>query len=234
MLHLHLHVASILWLAFLYTSLGASHTDTIEETLDVIDGLTVVYDPPDGFFSSTFLGVFVRAFDKDGNSLPDARIYYEVEIDGITAIIEPDFSSQYATYDTPVIELATPFKGLRERPLWMVAVIMDENSGAFIGRSEVYKLQYIVEGTDREWSYAFLVPGVDSGGYFMRMRIEQPSNARASVSSSQEFADYNSKEGMGGMGPYDEQLVPLYLPTVDPTLIGFEGGFSVNTTNGQP
>jgi hypothetical protein len=49
------------------------------------------------------------------------------------------------------------------------------------------------------------------------------SQARAQLAGGQEFADFNTTLGIG---TYQEQLRLIHLPTIDPDLIGFEGGFS--------
>lgn len=49
------------------------------------------------------------------------------------------------------------------------------------------------------------------------------SKARAQLATSQEFADFNTTLGIG---TYSDQLQLIHLPSIDPDLIGFEGGFS--------
>lgn len=48
------------------------------------------------------------------------------------------------------------------------------------------------------------------------------ATARAQASGSQEFADYFSKYGYG---TYKDQVQQLHLPSLDPDLDGFEGGY---------
>lgn len=72
-------------------------------------------------------------------------------------------------------------------------------------------------------SYGFLVPGVNGGGYFVRITLEMESKARAQLAGGQEFADFNTTLGIG---TYQNQLRLIHLPSIDPDLIGFEGGFS--------
>eukprot|EP00604_Paraphysomonas_vestita_P001611 CAMPEP_0174822304 /NCGR_PEP_ID=MMETSP1107-20130205/14895_1 /TAXON_ID=36770 /ORGANISM="Paraphysomonas vestita, Strain GFlagA" /LENGTH=466 /DNA_ID=CAMNT_0016040871 /DNA_START=484 /DNA_END=1884 /DNA_ORIENTATION=- len=55
------------------------------------------------------------------------------------------------------------------------------------------------------------------------------SKARAQLATSQEFADFNTTLGIG---TYSDQLQLIHLPSIDPDLIGFEGGFSMNTSSG--
>ena len=78
-------------------------------------------------------------------------------------------------------------------------------------------------------SYGFLVPGVETAGYFTRMGIEESAAARAQLAGGQEFADFGTELGIG---TYANQLRLLHLPSIDSDLNGFEGGFSGNT-NGK-
>jgi hypothetical protein len=54
------------------------------------------------------------------------------------------------------------------------------------------------------------------------MTIESSAAARAQLAGGQEFADFNTSLGIG---TYADQMRLLHLPTIDPDLIGFEGGF---------
>ncbi len=68
-------------------------------------------------------------------------------------------------------------------------------------RSKQHNLHYYVEGSNRPSSYAFLVPGVQSGGYFVGIGIEMNATARAQSSGTnaaiggQEFADFFANLG---------------------------------------
>jgi hypothetical protein len=127
------------------------------------------------------------------------------------------------TYDTPYIQLDTPFKAKRGRVLTVVAVVMDETG---VHRSHQYQLQYNVEGAARKDSFGFLVPGIESSGYFVRYGIEIKAKARAQVAGGQEFADFNTYLGIGTYSGVDqEQIKALNLLLIDPDLQGFEGGF---------
>lgn len=185
----------------------------VDSALEVT--ITLAHDPPNFHSSITVLGVFVRSSD------PDARIYYDDSGN------PPTLDSPYCTYDSPHIELRTLFKGSRVRNIAIVAVSYEGPTP--IGRSEQYELEYYVEGGSRPYGYGFLIPGVQSGGYFVKFRIEQPASARAQVAGSQEFADFFNTLGIG---PFDVQLEPLKLTDLDPELSGFEGGFAYNVTNG--
>ena len=181
--------------------------------------LELFYDPPNNHQTVTVLGVFVRVFSD-----PDARIYYNENFDSDPRT--PNMNDPYCTWDSAIIELNTPFKGSRIRNITIIAVAME--AGIITSRSEAIQLTYFVEGSDRPYGWGFLVPGVQSNGYFVKMRIEQPASARAQVAGSQEFADFFNELGYG---PYDAQLQVLNLKGIDPGLNGFEGGFSYNITN---
>ncbi len=73
------------------------------------------------------------------------------------------------------------------------------------------------------FSFGFFVPGLHGGGYFARVGLEMESKARAQLAGGQEFADFNTTLGIG---TYQDQLRLIHLPSIDPDLIGFEGGFA--------
>lgn len=182
----------------------------IVQNPDIINSTTLILyvDPPSGHNSPSAMSAFIRANDKN------ALVYYDE--DGKP----PTLESPFMTYDTPYIQLDTPFKASRNRTLAVIAVVMDETG---VYRSEQIILQYFVEGAARPFSYGFLVPGIESGGYFIRFAMEVAATARAQVAGGQEFADFFTELGIG---PYDQrQIVPLDLLSFDSELQGFEGGF---------
>ena len=210
MMLLKLSVVSVFYVAlflavFVLTTKG--NGDIISSiTLD--PELILYVDPPDGHSSPAALGVFARAND------PTALVYYD-EFGK-----NPFLNSTFLTYSTPYIQLDTPFKASRNRTLSVVAVMTDETGAKT--RSEQYILHYFVEGTARPSSYGFLVPGTESGGYFVRFGIEIAATARAQVAGGQEFADFFTNLGIG---TYATQISALHLISLDPDLQGFEGGF---------
>jgi len=177
--------------------------------------LILYIDPPSGHSSPSAMAVFARASD------PSARIYYD-EL-GRDLFL----NGSYLTHNTPYIQLATLFQGSRNRSLSVVAVVTDE-TGTY--RSEFYRLQFFVEGADRPNSFGFLVPGIESGGMFVKFGIEIKATARAQVAGGQEFSDFFTNLGIG---TYSTQIAALNLTALDPDLQGFEGGFPVNTSDGS-
>lgn len=189
------------------------------EDVELSTELELKFDPPYGHSSATALGVFVWASD------PNARIYYEAEQD--FTFIDPTLNSSFATLAEPYIQLDTPFKASRNRTLTIVAVVVTEEG---IFRSEQHQIRYFVEAAERPFSYGFLIPGIESSGYFVQFGMEIEASARAQVAGGQEFADFFSELGLG---TYENQIQALDLTAIDPELIGFEGGFPVNTTTVQ-
>jgi hypothetical protein len=165
--------------------------------------------PEDGTFSPTALAAFVRSDSTK------AKIYYTIDGDS------PTLKSSWLTYDSPYLHIETPFYSGRRRKVTAVAVEIGLDGSYY--RSEEVTYYYLVEGSDRPGAYGFLVPGVESSGYFLRVALEVEAAARAQVSGSQEFADFNTTLGLG---PYSSQIRALHLPSIDPDLTGFEGGFS--------
>lgn len=181
--------------------------------------LKLYIDPPSGSFSPTALAVFARGSD------PSSIVHYELDIAGVCN--DPTHSSSSITYDSPYIELDTLFKGSRTRIFKVVATL----SNAYgIFRSEQYEYTYYVEAAARPHSYGFLIPSIESSGYFVRFRIEVPATARAQTSGGQEFADYFTNLGVGtyasNVNAQYPQIKALNLLSIDSDLQGFEGGFS--------
>lgn len=173
------------------------------------DSSLILYiDPPSGSSCPTALGVFARA-----NNL-DAVIYYDA-LGGI-----PSLNSSSITYNSPYIQIDTPFGYSRNRTLTLIAVYTDEYGDQY--RSDQFVMYYYIEGAARPNSYGFLIPGLESGGYFMRFAIEVTATERAQTASSQEFADFYTNLGIG---TYASQVQALDLLSLDPDLTGFEGGF---------
>lgn len=194
----------VLWCSLCY-GVAISNSSSIRTDPELI----LYIDPPNGHSSPAALGVFVRAND------PDAIIYWE-EL-GDSPSLD---STNPLTYNTPYIQLDTPFKASRNRTLKVIAVVTDEEGA--LTRSEEITMNYFVEGTARPYSYGFLVPGIESGGYFLRYGIEIAATARAQVAGGQEFADFFTNLGIG---TYSTQIKTLDLLSIDPELTGFEGGF---------
>jgi hypothetical protein len=187
-------------------------------TLDPL--LTIQYDPPIEAYYTTAIGLYVRAND------PEAIIFYE--FDGFN----PTFQSNIATFDSPYIQvesITVPSNEIppRNRTVTIVAV---SKINQFIIRSEQYVLKYFIESGARPRSSGFLVPGVESGGFFVKLLLEEKSALRAVAASRQEFADFSTPLGVG---TYLQQVIALPLNRLDPDLAGFVGGFAVNTSDGN-
>jgi hypothetical protein len=186
---------------------------TIEDTLPLLPELNVYYDPPNGTDCPTALGIYAWTH------FPTALIYYDL------TGASPTLNSTFVTQESPYFTVVTPFKGLRGRMIAMIAVYTDLQGVTY--RSKLYKLHYNVESSSRPNSYAYLVPGVESGGYFVQIRLEEVAAARPQSSTTQEFADFFAELGIG---TYSSQVSPLKLTDIDSELLGFEGGFPYNVS----
>jgi hypothetical protein len=170
--------------------------------------IKIFYDPPNHHVSPTALAVFVRS------NLRNSKIYYD------TTGHSPTLNSSYATYNQPYIQLTTAFRASRNNTLIILAV-NERAEGIF--RSNPIVLHYFVESAARPYSFGFLVPGLESGGYFIKFGLEMTAIARAQVVGQQEFANFSSNLGKG---TYLNQITALDLLSLDADLKGFEGGFS--------
>lgn len=206
-------VISLLSLYTIFVSAALDvNTIPIKDRTDVIDAdasdLFLYIDPPNGHSSPAVLGVFIRAND------PDAIVYFEELGD------DPTVLSPTLTYNTPYVQLDTPFRASRNRTLVVIALLEDEDGVWY--RSAQTTMKYFVEGTARPDSFGFLVPGIESGGFFIRYGIEMVATARAQVAGGQEFSDFFTNLSIG---TYDKQVNALDLLEIDEELQGFEGGF---------
>ena len=190
-----------------------------DSDIQLDSSVELTYDPPNNASVPHALGVYVFCGNEDG------RIYYETE-DG-SSPVDPTTSSDYATRSAPYIHMDSPFGSTRNRILSIVCVwTIDEE----VFRSEQHTLYYIVEAGARPKAFGFLVPGIESDGYFLKFVIEQKAAARAQVAGGQEFSDFYTELGVG---TYEGQFIPMRLSDLMPELAGFEGGYSVNCTNGK-
>jgi hypothetical protein len=168
------------------------------------------YDPPEGHFSPKALGMFVWSNYKG------VKFYFD-EFGGL-----PTLNSSYASESRPYIQLTTPFKASRNRSITVVGVLADwKNPGNYF-RSKQVTVKYFVEAAARPYSYGYLIPGIESGGYFLQFQLEVAATARAQPAGDQEFADFNTNLGVG---TYSTQIQALDLLRIDKDLTGFEGGF---------
>lgn len=214
-------LSSNTYLAIGSTYNGTESTIANTSSIQFNSDLTLQFDPPSGAFYPTFIGLFVRASD------PDAVIFFSTHG-------EPDFSSPVATFDSPYIELGStastslvqPTK-LRNRTISIIAV--SSRNGLFI-KSNTQVLNYMIESDARQSSSGFFVPGIESGGYFIKVKIEEKSAQRALAQSRQDFANFTAPLGVG---TYISQIAALNLQELDPELTGFSGGFAANTSDGR-
>lgn len=191
----------------------------ISEQEDIIftPNHSVMYDPPNGTFTAHAMFLYVFS------NTPSMRFYYDL-LGG-----SPTLSSDYVESDTPYIQVKVPFLGTSDRHVVVVGVIQDEEGQLY--RTEQFNLTYIVESYERPFSYGHFIPGVESNGYFLQIGMEMVASARAQAAEKQEFADFNTRLGLG---TYETQINTIHLPTIDDDLIGFEGGFAYNITkNGE-
>lgn len=195
---------------------GVLVKDSLPDVTTLNQDLTIFIDPPEGHSSPAALGVFVRPSD------PDAIVYYDEQGD------DPELSGDNAlTYNSPYLQLDTPFKASRNRTISFIArlKITTEVLGVNVITYEISEKvirHFFVEGSARALSYGHLVPGVESGGYFVSFGLEMAATARAQVAGGQEFADFNTTLGIG---TYLHQVEALNLTGIDRDLTGFEGGF---------
>lgn len=167
------------------------------------------------FIASSALSLYARASDET------ARVYYS------TTGLPPTFSSPHLTHDTPYLHLDDA------PPLYLVAFssFTDVFGETHVARSKQLKVVFHAEAKERPASYGYLVPGVESGGFFVGIRLEMNFSAiRGQRPEGQEFAEYYSHLGKG---PYKDQLNVLQLTAVDGELQGFEGGVFVNGSDGR-
>lgn len=165
------------------------------------------------YVAPTALAVYARPTDNN------ARVYYT--IDGS----DPTFESPYVMFNTPYIHL-TNGSFLQ---LIAFSSMIDVYGHSHFARSRLYQIRYHAEASKRPDGYGYLVPGIETSGYFVGLRLEMNFSAiRAQKPKGQEFAEYYSYLGKG---PYKNQLTLLPLLETDPDLTGFEGGYFINSSS---
>lgn len=189
------------------------YSKSIAAGITIDSTLSLQYDPPNGSTSVTGLAVYVWS-----NNL-NARIYYTNDS------TSPSLNSSYVDASAPYIQVTSPYKETRNRTLIIVAVVYNGKGG--YTRSHEYQLRYYVESSSRPNSYGYLIPGVDSNGYFVQFGIEVAASARPQSAANQEFSDFYTNLGVG---TYSTQIQALHLPSIDSDLCGFEGGFTYNSS----
>jgi hypothetical protein len=191
--------------------LASSSSSPIEENSDYTysSELTIFFDPPNGTSSPTALGVYVWT------NQPTAVVYYD------DLANSPTFNSSQLTTTSPYFMLTTQFKGSRLRVALLIATFTDPKGNQY--RSNVVTLHYYVESSSRPNSYGYFIPGIESNGYFIQVKLEESAAARPQSSTTQEFADFFSSLGVG---TYTSQIEYIRLTDIDPDLQGFEGGFT--------
>lgn len=135
---------------------------------------------------------------------------------------EPSLESPTLLWDKPYVHVYSGFDNQVNKTLTFIAVF-ENNEGVLPSRSYRQAYDFGVEGGDRTDSFAFLVPGIESKGNFIRVTLEVAAAARAQSAGSQEFANFYSPLGVG---TYPEQVQKISLPDLYFELDGFEGGFS--------
>jgi hypothetical protein len=111
--------------------------------------LELYIDPPDGFSSSTALGVFMRCISSKGDSA-NTKVYYTIDGD------EPTRVSSYTTYEFPYVHIDTPFRVGRSRVFQAICTERSIDGNTY--RSELITRHYTVEGASRPQRYRHPVP----------------------------------------------------------------------------
>jgi len=201
-----------------YSACGSGSNAAAIINLSIVSydsAMKLFYDPPMGHVSPTALGVFVWS------NYQGVTFYYD-NSGGL-----PTLNSSYASSSKPYIQLTTAFKASRNNSITVVGILEDSNNPGNYFRTSQYTLKYFVESSARPYSYGYLIPGIESGGFFLQFEMEVAATARAQPAGDQEFADFNTNLGVG---TYSTQIQALNLLQIDPDLTGFEGGFPYNTS----
>lgn len=106
--------------------------------------LELLIDPPEGYFSHTALGVFMRCISSRGDS-HNTRVYYTIDGD------EPSRGSPFTTYQHPYVHIDTPFRVGRSRVFQAICTERSVDGNTY--RSELITRHYTVEGDIRPERY---------------------------------------------------------------------------------
>ncbi len=122
------------------TTVAYSWLNKTQSLLSLAYPLQLYIDPPEGHFSPTALGVFMRCISPKGESA-NARVYYTLDD------TEPTKFSTYTTYDHPYVHVDTPFKVGRARKIRAICTEKAIDGNTY--RSELITRHYIIEGSSR-------------------------------------------------------------------------------------
>jgi hypothetical protein len=125
--------------------------NTTQSLLSEAFRLDLYIDPPEGFFSSTALGVFMRCISQKGVSA-DTKVYYTLDD------TEPTKYSPFTTYEQPYVHIITPFRVGRYRLINAVCIEKSIDGNTY--RSTVITRHYVIEGAARplRYEYKILIP----------------------------------------------------------------------------
>lgn len=212
---------------------GRIGVDDLEED----SAVQILVDPPGGFVHHG-AAVFIRATRtraSDGLE-QQGTIHYEVQ----NQVLGGGIQRGVLTWNAPYVHIVTGFDNIVEKVLYFT-VVFDNEATAEVpdpipARSPVQQYEFEVEAGDRQNAFAYLVPGIESRGHFIRVALEVKAAARAQSSGSQEFANFSSLSDPLGVGTYSttltspQQVYSIPLPEVYYALDGYEGGFNVDET----
>lgn len=181
----------------------------VEQLYSVFSTFEVYFDPPNGTASPSAMGIHVST------NLEPSRVYYDLFGNS------PTLNSLYTSAAAPYITVTTPFQGGRNRTITLIGTYTDNRGTIF--RSNLITLKYFIEAASRPNSFGYFIPGIESSGYFVQVKLEESAAARPQSATSQEFANFFTNLGIG---TYDTQVSAIRLTDIDPDLEGFEGGFT--------
>lgn len=114
--------------------------DSISVYNPATNPLQLYIDPPEGYFASTALGVFMRCISPKGES-ENTRVYYTIDGD------EPTKQSPFTTYQYPYVHIDTPFRVGRSRIFKALCTERSIDGNTY--RSELITRHYTIEASSR-------------------------------------------------------------------------------------
>lgn len=121
-----------------------SWLNTTQSILSDSYPLKLYIDPPEGYFSPTALGVFMRCISVKGTST-ETKVYYTVDGD------EPTKIDSYTTYQEPYVHIITPYQVGRSRVFKAVCIEKGIDGNTY--RSELLTRHYTIEAASRPSRY---------------------------------------------------------------------------------
>ena len=107
--------------------------------------LQLYIDPPNNYFATTALGVFIRCISSKGIST-NTKVYYKID-----SLEDPTKIDSFTTYQAPYVHIDTPFQVGRSRTFKAICIEKAIDGNTY--RSQLIERFYTIEAASRPLRY---------------------------------------------------------------------------------